>query len=282
MTQHEIERKSLSFPQGYQIQIDSTVPGGGYLTSPQGAKFIVVVSVSGGKDSTALVLALREAGVPAVYAFADTQWEAPDTYAYLDTLRKTLGIEINVVGVEGGMMGMSRKYATFPGRMQRWCTRKLKLEPLRKWHDQLIEKHPDFETIAAMGVRSQESQARSRLTAWEDDADWGGYIWRPLIDWTVEDVINTHKRHELPMNPLYHKGFDRVGCFPCIFENKEGIRTLAMTYPDRIDVLREAEAEITELRRQRNEATPGKFKYPEATYFQTVKKGFSGIDFRSG
>lgn len=105
----------------------------------EGAGLQVVASVSGGKDSTALILALREAEIPARYVFADTGWEAPETYEYLVTLRARLGITIDVVRCKtGGMRESVRARAGFPGRMQRWCTKELKLEPLRAYHDALI------------------------------------------------------------------------------------------------------------------------------------------------
>ncbi len=161
--------------------------------------------------------------------------------------------------------------------MQRFCTRELKIEPLREWHDKLIEEH-GLETISAMGVRAQESAKRAQMPAWEDDQLWGGFVWRPLIAWTVEDVIRMHIKYSVPMNPLYHEGFDRVGCHPCIFENKEGIRLMAEKRPQRIDVVREAEREVTEIRRQRNIEKPGRYTHDEATFFQTIRQGFSGID----
>lgn len=106
---------------------------------PDGANLMVIASVSGGKDSTALILALREAEIPARYVFADTDWEAPETYAYLDLLRARLGITIDVVRcASSGMRASIRARARFPGRMQRWCTKELKLEPLRDYHDAVI------------------------------------------------------------------------------------------------------------------------------------------------
>lgn len=52
---------------------------------------LVVASVSGGKDSTALALLLRELEIPHVRVFADTGLEAPETCAYLDLPRTRLG-----------------------------------------------------------------------------------------------------------------------------------------------------------------------------------------------
>src|ERR1044071_3684481 len=53
----------------------------------EGAGHPVIASVSGGKDSTALILALREAEIPARYVFADTGWEAGSTYRYVELLQ---------------------------------------------------------------------------------------------------------------------------------------------------------------------------------------------------
>ena len=54
------------------------------LTPPDPRAAMVVANVSGGKDSTALSLHLAELGIEHRRVFADTGWEHPDTYAYLD------------------------------------------------------------------------------------------------------------------------------------------------------------------------------------------------------
>jgi 3'-phosphoadenosine 5'-phosphosulfate sulfotransferase (PAPS reductase)/FAD synthetase len=256
---------------------------------PQAQGLIVVASVSGGKDSTALILALLEARdrgeIPRhllAFAFADTGWEADETYAYLDYLRATLGIEIVVVDVAGGMRSRIRHRAGFPGRMQRWCTRELKIEPLRQYHDQLIEE-TGIETVSAMGVRAAESEARAKMVEWEDEPEgqrsWGGYVWRPLLRWTIEDVLTIHNRHGVKVNPLYQRGHNRVGCYPCIFSSKEEIALIAEHAPARIDEIRQLEAEMGDLRRARNEEQPGRYRHPDdAHFFQTKRQGFGGID----
>jgi len=215
----------------------------GPLSIPDGVRTReVIASVSGGKDSTAMMLALREAGVPFRAVFADTKWEAAETYAYLDVLREKIG-PIDVVGAEGGMEARVRHRAGFPARMQRWCTRELKLEPLRAYHDRVIEE-TGRETVSVMGVRAQESARRAAMPEWADDDEWGGFVWRPLIAWTVEDVLAIHHRHGVPVNPLYKIGFNRVGCWPCIYAAKEDIRLIAEHDPARIDHIEAFELEI--------------------------------------
>lgn len=225
---------------------------------------VVVASVSGGKDSTALMLALREAEVPFRAVFADTGWEAPETYAYLDTLRERIG-PIDVVHPKRDMRAAVLHRACFPARMQRWCTRELKINPLRAYHDAV-----GVETVSAMGIRADESESRAKMPMWADDDDWGGYVWRPLLHWTIDDVIAIHRRHDAPMNPLYHGGAERVGCYPCIFSRKEEIRTL----PEwRIAEIEALEVEATAERAKRNAETPGRYAHEHATFFQTRDVG---------
>ena len=135
---------------------------------------LVVASVSGGKDSTALALTLMENEIPHVRVFADTGFEAPETYRYLDLLRTRLGpIEVvrnealwrDALPGEEGMLTLIRRKKMFPSRLMRFCTQQLKIFPIRD-HLRALQDRGD-DVVSAVGVRAEESAARSQMAEWE-------------------------------------------------------------------------------------------------------------------
>jgi len=87
---------------------------------------VVVLSVSGGKDSAAAALHLRELGIEHIRVFADTGWEHAATYEYLrGPLTDLLGPITEVRGLLG-FADLVRKKRLFPDRTKRFCTTELK------------------------------------------------------------------------------------------------------------------------------------------------------------
>lgn len=197
----------------------------------------VVLSVSGGKDSTATGLVLKEAGIPFTCVHMDTGWEADGHHDYLDYLAGVLGpIEV-IQSKHGGMEDWIRKKGLLPSRYRKWCTEYLKLVPFRDWL-----REQDDECVNAIGIRAAESRKRSNYPEWEYSKGLDVDVWRPILTLSFDDVISVHARHGVKPNPLYLKGATRVGCFPCIHARKKEIRLISEIAPERIDRVEELEA----------------------------------------
>lgn len=202
---------------------------------------IHVISYSGGKDSTALWLWARQQKIePRVILFADTGWEHPLTYEYLDDMERQLGEKIIRVRGKETFEQRVRRLRGFPSSGRRWCTDELKIQPTRRELDRIRDESGD-DVEVFVGVRREESRSRAALSEREWSDDYDCEVVRPILDWTLQQVIDAHHEGGVPMNPLYHLGANRVGCWPCIFERKEGIRLVAETTPKVIDRIRDME-----------------------------------------
>jgi 3'-phosphoadenosine 5'-phosphosulfate sulfotransferase (PAPS reductase)/FAD synthetase len=229
---------------------------------------ITVLSLSGGKDSTAAGLFLLEQGIDHVRVFNDTGWEHQSLYDHLDYLEEQLGPIIRVksdivipegweeevtaieakLGRPSAMVRWTVKKAMFPSRMRRYCTQELKVKPFLKW-----ARAQDDDILHVVGIRAEESAARAELPEREtmpgaEDIE----VWRPLIRWTLADVVDIHARHNVLPCKLYLEGATRVGCWPCIMANKA---ELAMLGKDdaRVDVIRDLEALVGKVLIQRKQ-----------------------------
>jgi len=202
----------------------------------------VVASISGGKDSAAMSLWLAEQGIEHDRVFLDTGWEHDLTYEYLrGPLTAKLGpiVELRAPLL---MEELIRKKGMFPSRVRRFCTQELKVKPMQRYLSERMDAGDDL--INAVGIRAAESEARSRMREWEWQDGFDCEVWRPLLLWSEQQVIDIHKRHGLPPNPLYLMGAQRVGCWPCIHARKSEIRLIADKDPVRIARLRVLEQEI--------------------------------------
>ncbi|MCL2651551.1 MAG: phosphoadenosine phosphosulfate reductase family protein [Candidatus Azobacteroides sp.] len=68
-------------------------------------------------------------------------------------------------------------------------------------------------------------------------------VWRPVFDWTAQQVIDYILESGLEPNPLYRMGFKRVGCFPCIMSKNAEIYQIVERFPKRIAEISQYEKE---------------------------------------
>src|ERR1017187_6760751 len=103
-------------------------------SAADGAQVRHILSLSGGKDSAALAVYMRDRVSNMEYIFHDTGKELPDTYEYLERLEGYLGQKItrttfgttfdNILRMKGGML---------PSNHRRWCTEMMKLKPFENY-----------------------------------------------------------------------------------------------------------------------------------------------------
>ena len=93
-----------------------------------------ILSLSGGKDSTALAIYLRDRVPDMEYIFHDTDKELPDTIEYLKRLEAYLGAPIERTTKHTSFDKLLRVYGgMLPSNHRRWCTRMLKLKPFEDY-----------------------------------------------------------------------------------------------------------------------------------------------------
>jgi 3'-phosphoadenosine 5'-phosphosulfate sulfotransferase (PAPS reductase)/FAD synthetase len=190
-----------------------------------------ILSLSGGKDSAALAIYLRDRIPEIEYIFHDTDKELPETYDYLARLEAILGKPITKtspvdtfdhwLAVYGGML---------PSNHRRWCTRMLKLKPFENY----VGEGP---VINYVGLRADENRTgyistKANITAVYPFQDDG------LVR---ADIIRILEDSGLGLPAYMDWGRSRSGCYFCFYQQKiEWVRLRDM-HPDLFDKAKEYE-----------------------------------------
>ena len=180
-----------------------------------------VLGISGGKDSAALAIYMRDRVRNMEYFFCDTGAELPETYEFLDKLEAALGQKITRLNSD---RDFDHYLFTFQGALpspqMRWCTKYLKIKPLEAWIG-------DAETYSYIAIRADESREgyishKPNIHAVYPFKDDG-------IDKTGVQRILERAGVGLP---AYYEWRTRSGCYFCFFQRKAEWVGLAEKHPD--------------------------------------------------
>ena len=180
-----------------------------------------ILGLSGGKDSTALALYLKDKVPDIEYFFCDTHKELPETYAYLKRLEILLSKRIVFLEDKRGFDHWLDVYGGFlPSAQARWCTKQLKIVPLEKYVG-------DDEAISYIAIRADEDRV--------------GYIStkpniRPIFPFmndglVKKDIFRIIEESGIGI-PDYYSWRSRSGCFFCFFQRKIEWVGLSEIHPD--------------------------------------------------
>lgn len=196
-----------------------------------------IISLSGGKDSTAMLLMMLEKNEPIhSVVFFDTGWEFPEMIDHVNRLQKYAGLDFirlkhkhsfdyllnekPIVARKGQFKGDIHRHGNgWPSMWRRWCTR-VKINEIEKYYKQ----QKDF--ISCVGFAADEAK---RVPAdlkkkWEERY--------PLIEWDIDEkkALEYCNSHGFYWGGLYEL-FGRVSCYCCPLQRIGELKNLRRYRP---------------------------------------------------
>lgn len=185
-----------------------------------------ILLLSGGKDSTALAIYMRNKypEVNMEYVFTDTQKELRETYQFLNRVEAYLGKDIIRLQSGLGEKGFDHYLKLYGGYLPspqvRWCTKNLKIKPF----EDFVGDDPAYLYI---GIRADENREGYISTKQNLIPKY------PFKEDGIRkaDVIRILEESSVGLAD-YYKWRSRSGCYFCFFQRKIEWIGLFKNHPD--------------------------------------------------
>lgn len=177
-----------------------------------------VLGISGGKDSAALAVYMRQnhPELDIDYFFTDTGKELPEVYEFLGRLEGVLGKPIlHLNPKERGFDFWLGQFNYFlPSPQTRWCTRQLKLRPFEHWVRPYLE--DGYRVYSYVAIRADEEFRGAYNSSHEN------LIIRLPFKEEGIDKAGVHEILEISGIglPSYYEWRTRSGCTFCFYQQK--------------------------------------------------------------
>ena len=230
----------------------------------------LLITTSGGKDSSVCMALAERAGIPYEVLHHHTTVDAPETVCFIrDTFKhmEARGVKCSIdypvyKGAPVSMWTLIPQKLIPPTRLVRYCS-------------DILKEHGGRGRFITTGVRWAESAKRKnnrgifetvpsnrkKKVILTDDADDKRVLFtaagpkakrvcNPIIDWEDSDVWSYIRAEKIPVNPLYSCGFHRVGCIGCPMASAGRWKEFARYPKYQAMYLRAFDRMIAERRRQ--------------------------------
>ncbi|MBF7683252.1 phosphoadenylyl-sulfate reductase [Acinetobacter sp. B5B] len=175
----------------------------------------IAISFSGAEDVVLIDMAYRLRKPFRVFSL-DTGRLHPETYQFLETVRKFYNIDIEICfpdAMDVHALVTKKGFFSFFEDGHKECCGVRKVAPLRK-------KLSTLDGWITGQRKDQSPGTRTDIPVIQSDDGFSGenkslIKYNPLANWTSQDVWSYIRMMEIPYNPLHEKGFISIGCQPC-------------------------------------------------------------------